>query len=336
MEDQNRPNSPVLWMAPFRGITHKAWRIAMEQHIGGPDVYYAPFISGTGPAKIHRDSLKDLLPKNALNSPLVPQVLSTSAEEIILLGNTLEAYGFTELNWNLGCPFARIANKKRGCGILPYPGLLDQILDKVFDQIRIKLSIKTRLGYHDPQEIAGVLEVFNKYPIQHIILHPRTGKQGYKGMADPRAYKTCLGLTRHKLIYNGDLYHRSQHQKLQSLLPGQTTWMIGRGALINPFLASELKGIAVSDRDKRSRLEAFHDALWQEASRLQKHETRALGSMKAIWHYLSGIFANGKEVFTTIKRAKNRSAYFHATAVAMQQDFADERQTEDYFKQLTT
>ncbi|MBK9356299.1 MAG: tRNA-dihydrouridine synthase [Bacteroidales bacterium] len=49
---------------------------------------------------------------------VVPQVLSKSAGEIIWLAQVCEQLGFKELNWNLGCPYPQVANKKRGSGIL--------------------------------------------------------------------------------------------------------------------------------------------------------------------------------------------------------------------------
>ncbi len=322
-------------MAPFRGITHKSWRNAFARHMGGFDEMFAPFISGAGVTKIHPDKLTDLIPMNQNLASTVPQIIGIDADEIILLGNTLADIGFDELNWNLGCPFARIANKKRGCGILPYPELLNEILEKVFGSIKIKLSIKTRLGYHEPDEILSVIPILNRYPIHRIILHPRTGKQGYRGKADPEGYGGALQRIKHPLIYNGDIYNLSHFRALQMRFPEQKSWMVGRGALINPFLPKEIKGYALTDKEKRSQMSSFHFDLWHMACTTQQHESRTLGAMKAIWHYMAGTFANGREVFTRIKRAKTRKAYLDAVDFAMEQDFAGEADLENHFMQLT-
>ncbi len=332
---RNDRAKPVLLMAPFRGVTHKSWRNAFARHVGGFDEMFAPFISGAGVTKIHPDKLADVMPLNDNLTPTVPQIIGIDADEIVLLGNTLADIGFEELNWNLGCPFARIANKKRGCGLLPYPELLNEILDKVFSSINIKLSIKTRLGYHQDDEIKSVMPILNQYPISRIILHPRTGKQGYRGKADPEGYCRVLQLTKHPLIYNGDIYNLSQFRKLQSRFPEQKSWMVGRGALISPFLPKEIKGYTLTDEEKRKQMMAFHFDLWHMAWETQKHESRTLGAMKAIWHYMAGTFANGREVFMRIKRAKTREAYLDAVDFAMEQDFAGETDLEQYFLQLT-
>ena len=326
---------PELLMAPFRGITHKSWRNAFARHIGGFDEMFAPFISGAGATKIHPDKLADVMPLNDNLAPTVPQIIGIDANEIILLGNTLADLGFEELNWNLGCPFARIANKKRGCGLLPYPDVLNEILEKVFSSIQIKLSIKTRLGYHQANEIQSVIPILNQYPISRVILHPRTGKQGYRGQANPEGYGRVSQLIKHPIIYNGDIYNLSQLRKLQMQFPGQKSWMVGRGALINPFLPKEIKGYAMTDEEKRKQMTAFHFELWHMAWKSQLHESRTLGAMKAIWHYMAGTFANGGEVFTRIKRAKKRETYIDAVDYALQQDFAGDTDLEKHFFQLT-
>lgn len=324
-----------MLIAPFRGITYKPWRNAFARHFGGSDEMFAPFISGSGIEKIHHSKLRDLLPLTDNVSRTVPQIISTNPDEIAALGNILADNGYIELNWNLGCPFARIANKKRGCGILPYPEQLDKLLSGIFNNLQIKLSVKTRLGYHHPDEIMKVLPVFNKYPVKRIILHTRTGKQGYKGKADPKAFFRCIQASKHPLVYNGDIYNHSQYQQLKAMFPQQNSWMIGRGALINPFLPSELKGMVFADREKRNLLESFHFELWHEAFKNRQHENMAIGSLKAVWHYMAGVFTIGNEVFTRIKRAKTRSTYLEAVDFALQQAFANEQQLEDYFYRLS-
>ncbi len=332
---KNNSDAPVMLMAPFRGITHWAWRNAFARHIGGCDELFAPFISGSGTEKVHPGKLVDILPVEKNLAPTIPQVISTNADEIALLGNTLADQGYEELNWNLGCPFARIANKKRGCGMLPYPELLNDILEKVFSKINIGLSVKTRLGYHHPEEIFKAMEVLNNYPLSRIILHPRTGRQGYKGQANPAGFARCLQMSKHPLVYNGDIFNATQFNKLRSAFPQQAAWMVGRGALMNPFLPAELKGICFDDDEKRKKLEAFHFELWYHACGHHGQEARALGSMKAVWHYMAGIFADAKAVFTHIKRAKTREAYLAAVDSALQADFAGEEQLERYFWELT-
>ncbi len=325
----------TLHLAPFRGITHKAYRNAFARHMGHIDVYYAPFISGSGLEKIHPKKLIDLIPLSDNYAPTIPQIISNNADEIMLIDNVLYEEGYHHLNWNLGCPFRRIANKKRGCGMLPYLDEIDRILNKVCGSLKTSLSVKTRLGYHRPDEIISVLEVFNRYPIYKIILHSRTGVQLYGGKTNPGKYAECLSISKHPMVYNGDIYNHSQYRKLQARFPGQKEWMLGRGALINPFLAMEIRNIFLPDDQKRIRLNSFHNDLWEYAMARIPGEKKQIGWMKAVWHYLSGIFSTGKEAFEEIKRSHTSKAFEKAAQEAMQGDFAGEDQIRSHFLSLT-
>ncbi|MFO7874839.1 MAG: tRNA-dihydrouridine synthase family protein [Bacteroidales bacterium] len=326
---------PLLLLAPFRGITHKAYRNAFAAFFNGVDEMYAPFISGFGADHVPASKLEDIVPFSENQAPTVPQFISNAPGEIIALGHALKEQGFTHMNWNLGCPFARIARKKRGSGLLPYPELVDRILQEVCKEVPIAISIKTRMGYNNANEIIPVLNVLNNHPVRHIIIHPRTGEQMYRGQAQPEAFAECLSISKHPLIYNGDIYNVSQYRKLQARFPEQLTWMLGRGALINPFLPAAIRDYDYTDTEKRERLAGFHNTLWLHARSHIQDERKALGTMKAIWYYLSGIFSGGKQGFDTIKRTTNASDYEKAVALALQKPFANEAELEAYFFSMT-
>jgi len=329
----------TLSLAPFRGITNKHYRHALHKHIGGYDRYYAPFITGCGHQHIHPSKLADLLPPDDMQAITIPQIISNDAREIIALAKALHDAGYRHLNWNLGCPFRRITHKKRGSGLLPYPGDIAHILETVFQAEifytgTVKLSIKTRTGYYNPQEIRDCLPIFNAFPIDHLILHPRTGKQLYSGQADAAHFAHILEHANHPAVYNGDIHHRASFGKIFNHYPRQRSWMLGRGALINPFLAQELQGIHLPEEEKRTRLAAFHQSLWQHAQENIPGESRQTGWMKAVWHYLSGMFTESQNVFSTIKRAQTKAQYTAAAEQALQQPFALEAEISSHFHRL--
>ncbi len=332
--------SHTLLLAPFRGVTNKHYRRALHSHIGGYDAYYAPFITGCGHQQIHPSKLDDLLPVDEIQALTVPQVLSNDAREIIALAQALSNVGYKKLNWNLGCPFRRITHKKRGSGLLPFPGIIKKILedlfqDEVFASGRMRLSVKTRTGYDSPDEINEVMEVFNAFPLEEIILHPRTGVQLYGGRAAPEKYAAVKKQCGHPLIYNGDMMTRQTFLELHEMIPGQRAWMPGRGALINPFLAHEIKGVHIPEEKKRAMLQAFHQCLWLYAQENIPGEHRQTGWMKAIWHYMSGIFADSENVFSGIKRSYTKKHFMAAVNQAFQQPFATDQEISVHFHRLT-
>ncbi len=328
-----------LSLAPFRGITNKHYRHALHTHIGGYDCLYAPFITGCGHQQIHPAKLDDLLPADDMQAITIPQIISNDAREIIALANALHEAGYRQLNWNLGCPFRRITHKKRGSGLLPYPDDIARILEEIFQADifasgAVKLSIKTRTGYHDPKELRDCLPIFNAFPIDHLILHPRTGKQLYSGRADALHFAHILAHANHPAVYNGDIHNKFSFRKILDRYPRQRSWMLGRGALINPFLAHELRGVHLPEEEKRNRLAAFHQGLWQHAQENIPGESRQTGWMKAVWYYLSGIFTESQHVFSAIKRAQTKAQYAAAAAQAFQQPFATEAEISVHFHRL--
>jgi tRNA-dihydrouridine synthase B len=322
----------MLLLAPFKGITERPYRNAFARHIGGIDLMYAPFVSGVGTERINPSKLADVIPREKNICPTIPQFISTDAREIILIGKTLKDYGYDHINWNLGCPFSRIANKKRGCGMLPYPGELDRILEEVFREIPINLSIKTRLGYHSPDELFPVLDVFNRYPIHLLILHPRIGTQLYSGEVSLNGFESCLENTAHEVAYNGDIWNATRYQEVKQRFPQVKQWMLGRGLLMNPFLAMEAQGKELSDAGKRAKLMAFHQELFETAQERTTHEGRIIGSLKAIWYYMAGSFSDGRQLFSLIKKTKNTRDYLEAANHVLQQEFAGEGSKAAYFR----
>lgn len=302
--------------------------------MGGIEAFFAPFVSGVAHATRHSDSLSDLRPQENLVA-VVPQILSKDPEEILHLAHVLSDWGYDHLNWNLGCPFPRIANKRRGCGLLPFPEEIKRIMDVLSPRLPLAMSIKTRLGFQQASEILAVLDLLNDYPIHSIIIHARTGVQRYRGEASPEHLKTCIDKSKHPIAYNGDLFHASAFKRMQRQFPSITAWMLGRAALINPFLALDIMGELVTEEEKRAMLSAFHQELLDNTLHRIQNTRRSLGAMKAVWFYMSGLFAQAGEVFSRIKRTQELHEYLREIGWAMEQDFATESQIESHFRGCT-
>lgn len=323
---------PILLLAPFKGLTEKLYRNAVARHFGGYDQMFAPFISGTGPERVNPSKLSDVLPKDEMAAPTVPQLLSNDAREVVQIGNALQQNGYAHVNWNMGCPFSKIASKKKGSGILPFPDELDLMLDQVFKEFPIRLSIKTRLGYYHPEEIIKAIEVFNRYPIHLLIIHARIGTQLYAGEVNLEGFEQCLYLSKVPVAYNGDIYHKTRLDFLQNKFPSINTWMLGRGALINPFVASEIRGVVLGGDEKREQIRNFLLEIEQEGSKSKTNTLRFLGYLKAVWFYLAGQFENPAVCLLKIKKSLTVSDYRNAVEYALNQPFASEKDVEKYFR----
>jgi tRNA-dihydrouridine synthase B len=324
--------SVTLSLAPFMGITTQHYRNAFARHFPGYDRVYAPFISGVHPERANKSKFSDVLPKSAQQLHTVPQFVSISAEEILAIAAVLQSQGYDHINWNMGCPFSRLADKKRGCGILPFPDDIRRILDRVMPSLGIRLSVKTRLGYYSTKELPAVINIFNQYPLHELIIHPRIGTQLYTGNTWLDDFAACLELSRIPVIFNGDVYHYTRFRQLQQMFPQVSHWMLGRGALINPFLASHIKGILWVQENKYQAIRNFHDDLLLALKGSAANERRMLGQMKAVWYYMAGAFVDGKDYLKSMRRCQDTQSYLNFADQLLHQPFADDDQVEYYWK----
>lgn len=302
--------SPYIYLAPIRGLTDALFREVLFKHFGGFDAAVAPFINPQGASTYENKMIRDVLPENNLDVPIVPQLLNTKPDHFLGLAKRLTDIGYTHINWNLGCPAPMIAKKKRGSGLLPYPDEIIHLLEQVIPQLEIELSIKTRLGYYDQSEIEELLPRLNDFPLKEIIIHARLGKQLYRGVTSPDGFQQCLNISNHTLTYNGDVNDLSIYTSLKQRFPGVHRWMLGRGALGNPLIAEEIKGICTdSDAEKKIRLKRFHDELLSRYTDRLSGASHILGRLKQLWAHMIYTFPGKEKLLKKILKSRSIESY---------------------------
>lgn len=300
-----------LSLAPFQGITDVVYRNVFMKHFGGIDKFYTPFFTG-----IQKDNSKSLRGEeidprfNDVNI-VVPQILSNTAEEIVRFANQCKSMGYPEFNLNMGCPFPRVANKTRGCGLMADYQRTTAMLEDVCNNIDgIKFSIKCRLGYYSDDEILRFVDTFNTLPFSEIIVHPRIGKQMYTGEASLEKFKELIPLINKPLIYNGDIYSVEKYKSVvENISTDKTHTMLGRGLLTNPFLAEEIKQINDNQQDKNIRSHKFVVDLYVERLRHAGGSPKIIGSMKELWKYMMNIFDDPQNVWRNVKKVNHLDEY---------------------------
>ena len=306
-------NKPFLSLGPFQGITDAPFRNVFKRHFGGIDKFYTPFFTG-----IHKEEHAKNLQGEEIDphyndvETLTPQILSTDAEEILRFAKQCQQLGYKEINLNMGCPFPRVANKKRGSGLLPYPDKVGTMLERVFEEIDIKFSVKCRLGYFDPKEIDAILPIFNKFPISELIIHPRIGKQLYKGEADVERFKALIPYINAPLVYNGDIVSEESFNRISNAVQPVNQFMLGRGILANPFLAEQIKNDKASTHDKTERLHNYVIDLYEDRLHHAGGSPKVLGRMKELWSYLMNSFEEPQVVWRKIKKINALKEYEEA------------------------
>ena len=295
-----------FYFAPLEGITGYLNRNAHYKFFDRADKYFAPFI-GTNQNGIRKTKeIRDILPENNLEIPLVPQLLSNKAHDFIAYAKKIQQLGYKEINLNLGCPSRTVAAKKKGAGFLAFPEELDRFLEDIFEGVSADISIKTRIGMDQPEEFAGLLDIYNRYPLKELIIHPRTQKDYYNGKPDLEMFRYGLENSKNPVCYNGDIFTKEDYERFRKEFPQTDRVMLGRGLLKNPGLIGELKG---GERTGTDRLKAFHDELYEKYRENFFGETPVLFKMKELWVYLSGEFPDCEKTMKKIKKAQRLRDY---------------------------
>ena len=300
----------TIHSSPLQGFTDFRFRNAFQRFFGGIDLFIAPYIHLNGKMEIKPASERDIMPENNRSTDLIPQIITRDADEFIFVAKSVQKLGYNELNWNLGCPYPMVAKRGMGSGLLSVPEKINEILNRVFAETDIKVSVKLRLGYESPQEIFNVLPVLERYRLTNIAIHPRIGKQLYSGDVDLKTFEVCLGLSSHKIIYNGDITSVGGFLEMRDRFPTINHWMIGRGLIADPFLPAMIKADNDVYPENRYKIfNSFHDELfssYEEALSGQKH---LLMKMHSFWEYFIQSFPNSTKGLKKIKKAQSLGVY---------------------------
>lgn len=301
-----------IYFAPFQGITTPTFRNVYAQHFSGIDKLFTPyFFKVKSNEKLSVKNLSALKNQTENNIEVVPQILSKDADEIIWFAQKCQQIGFKELNWNLGCPYPQVANKKLGSGLLQYPYLVDDILQKVMSEIKIPLSIKCRLGYHSKDELSDLIPIFNTYPLHEITIHARIAKQLYSGETDRNTFEQVTSQLNAPLVYNGDIFTSQDYLQFKDRFPRINHVMLGRGILKDPFLPARIKGIDLPDNPK-NHLRLFMDDLYYGYRKEKNDQLSLLSALKEYWTYLIYAFDEPTKVYRKLKKCKSFDAYENA------------------------
>lgn len=300
-----------IYFAPLEGITGYLFRNAYSEIYGNVDKFFAPFISPSDKCPMTPRERKDLIPENNTGIYLVPQILTRRSDCFIEATEELRAMGYNEVNLNLGCPSGTVCAKGKGAGFLQDPTALQEFLNDIYnfaESESIKISIKTRLGYTDPDEFYSLLEIFNNFPISELIIHPRIRTDYYKGEPRKTYFRYALEHSKCPIVYNGNIYSVKDYNDLTSLLSSNLDpVMLGRGLISDPSLANKLNDLT-SETDYR-KLKRLHDTLYYEYQKIMSPDINVLFKMRELWTYWQILFDGKDRDIKRLLKAKKYAEY---------------------------
>lgn len=312
--------------APLEGITGYIYRNAHHAFFPSVDRYYTPFITPKKGKSFTSRELNDVLPQHNEGIAVVPQILTNQAEGFLKVAARLEELGYEEVNLNLGCPSGTVVAKKKGAGFLACPGELALFLAQIFEGCRLRISVKTRIGKEDPEEFGPLLEIFNRYPISQLIIHPRVQTDFYRNTPNREVFAKALADSTNPLCYNGDLFSAEKIREFRQQFPAVEAVMLGRGLLVNPALAeglgqadTALSGQAAGGYPDADRLGGFLDRLAADYSRVLSGERDVLFKLKELWFYLGKGFPTGERYLKKIRKAQSLAEYQAAVRLLLRE-----------------
>lgn len=298
-----------IYLAPLQGLTDWIFRESFTQHIGKFDKTFTPFVRVQNGDFYRPSQCNDLLPEHNTFQKPIPQFLGNNADSFKRFEELCLEHNYDEVNINMGCPFPMVTGKRMGAGLLAHPVELVKLLEGIFVDTKLKISIKCRLGLENSTEFVSLIPIFNEFPLEEIILHPRVGKQQYKGEVDMEAFARYAPQLKHSVCYNGDILTVGDVKRIQSLVPQINKVMIGRGMLQNPFLLAEIKNQELTKSQKALMLRNFHLSIIDHCKQKYSGDLHMLKRLEELWEYQSEGFEDGHKIYKQVKKSKTLAQF---------------------------
>ena len=290
------------YFAPMEGLTDSIYRRLHHKYFSGITRYYLPFLSPTVHRSLTPREARELPRANTVTYHAVPQLLTKVPEDFLWAAQQCQDLGYEEVNLNLGCPSGTVTAKGKGAGMLRDPDSLDMFLDSIFASAPMPISVKTRLGYENPEEFPRILEIFNRYPIKELTVHPRVRQAFYAGKVDMDSFRYCLENSRAPVCYNGNLCTVKQIEAFRNDFPQVESVMLGRGLIGDPGMLSP-QGTTIAA------LEPFLEELFETYQEVFGSSRNAMFRMKENWHLLLYRFEGSEKLGKRLRKTTDVTEY---------------------------
>lgn len=295
-----------FYFAPMEGVTGYIYRNIHHQFFPFIDKYFTPFISPNQNKCFNSRELNDVMPDHNMGMMVVPQILTNQADYFIHTSNELKRMGYDEVNLNLGCPSGTVVAKHKGSGFLSQTEALSFFLDRIFSQLDIKISIKTRIGKDSPDEFYDLLRIFNQFPLEELIIHPRIQKDYYKNKPNWNVFKEAWKESKNPVCYNGNIFSIFDYEEFIKEFPEVDCVMLGRGLLANPGLVDCIREHKLLTKQV---IIEFHNMIYQRYQENLSGDKTILFKMKELCFYMTKIFTSPETYMKKIKKAQRLLDY---------------------------
>nr|MCR5671538.1 tRNA-dihydrouridine synthase [Butyrivibrio sp.] len=290
----------------------------------GVDKYFTPFLTASHTHHFKNREKRDV---QKLTDKTIPQIMAGNAQNFIWAAKELKSLGYDEVNLNLGCPVPTVVNRHKGSGLLQDTQFLENMLSEIFtaaeDEDFPRVSLKTRLGFEDPEESKRLMEIYAGFPATELIIHARIREDLYKGSTRLDCFKEAVKTYRNSggqadICYNGDITSIDSYKKILDEIGRDTidAVMIGRGLLYDPGLVRTLKSVeaneAVPSGERsftKEELKTYLEKLYSAYEEIIPEDRNVIFKMLEHWAYLQKHFPGCEKDIKTIRKSRSKGEY---------------------------
>jgi tRNA-dihydrouridine synthase C len=243
----------------MEGVGDAPFRQAIAR-VGGMDEAVTEFISV--PCNAHVKSLAKVYHSAELTPiPLAAQIMGSDPELMAAMAVELTKRGAPRIDINCGCPSNTVTGRGAGSSLLKAPNFLYEVAKTVVKAVSVPVTIKMRSGYEDTSLFQENVLAAEASGVSFITLHPRTKIEGYKPPARWELIAIAKELVKIPVVGNGDI---TKIQDALNILSDTKcdALMIGRGAIMNPFLFLQIRAHFAKKN---------HETSWEMVEKYLRH-----------------------------------------------------------------
>ncbi|MBJ7255397.1 MAG: tRNA-dihydrouridine synthase family protein [Akkermansiaceae bacterium] len=262
---------PAFVLAPMQDVTDLPFMRVIARR-GAPDWFVTEYFRVHPDSCLNRYILRSIV-ENQTGRPVFAQMIGRDLPSLVRSARELASYPIAGIDLNLGCPAPIVCRKDAGGGLLRTPETVNRMIGILRDAIGGKFTIKTRLGYTTADEFPKLLEIFRSHAIDGLTIHGRTVAERYQTPVHPECVQAAVQAMPCPVIANGNVVdvETGVAYLAQTRAAGL---MIGRGAIRNPWIFSQLIAAFKSE----SALVPSYRELWNYV--LELYEELALETVK--------------------------------------------------------
>lgn len=304
-------------LAPMAGVADKAFReLCMEF---GACYCVSEMVSSKG-ISYHSEKSAQLMELSKNEHPCAVQIFGNEPETMAQAAKFALRYKPEILDINMGCPAPKISNNGAGSALMKDPVLCAEIVKEVVQAVDIPVTVKIRKGFDDDNvnavEVASICE---ENGASCVTVHGRTRAQYYSGKVDLDIIKEVKNALSIPVIGNGDILNSDDAKRMFEYTKCDLV-MVGRGALGNPWVFSDINAYFSGDKHTAPTFEEKMLVMKRHIEKLAENKGESVGMKQArahIPHYFKGFsgaaklrndacrVATLKDLYTLIEKAKD-------------------------------